>query len=53
MHIDLTSSLNADVFILALRRLMSGKGLARSIWSGNGSNFVGDNNVLERALKEI
>ena len=52
-HIEITSSLYDDSFIIALWRFMSSWGLARSIWSQHGSSFVGANNELKWALKEI
>lgn len=57
VHIEVTNSLDADSFILALRRFMSRRRLVRSIWSDNDSNFVVSNSVanseLKRALKEM
>ena len=53
VHIEVTNSLDADSFILALRRFMARRGTLRSIWSDNGTNFVGAKNELQRALKEI
>ena len=52
MHID-TSSLDANSFILALNRFMSRRGLICSVWSDNDSDFVGANNELKKALKEM
>ena len=46
VHIDLTNSLDADSFILALRRFMARRRTVRSIWSDNGANFVGARNEL-------
>ena len=53
VHIELTNSLDADSFILALRRFMARRGTVRSIWSDNGTNFVGAKNELQRAFKEM
>ena len=44
VHIEVTNSLDADSFILALCRL---------IWLDNGTNFVGARNELQRALKKM
>ena len=52
VHIEVTNSLDADSFILALRRFMARRGTVRSIWSDNGTNFVGARNELQRALKD-
>ena len=53
VHIEVTNSLDADSFILALCRFMAGRGTVRSIWSDNGTNLVGARNELQRALKEM
>ena len=53
VHIEVTNSLDADSFILALHRFMARRGTLRSIWSDNGTNFVGAKNELQRALKEM
>ena len=45
--------LDADFFILALCRFMARRGTVRSVWSDNGTNFVGARNELQRAFKEI
>ena len=47
VHIEVTNSLDADSFILALRRFMARRGTVRSIWSDNGTNFVGARNELQ------
>ena len=39
--IEVTNSLVADSFVLALRRFMARRGTVHSIWSYNGTNFVG------------
>ena len=53
VHIELTNSLDADSFLLALRRYMVWRGTVRSIRSDNGTNFVSAKNELQRAFKEI
>ena len=53
VHIELTNYLDADSFILALRRFMARRGTVRSIWSNNGTNFVGAKNESQRAFKEM
>ena len=45
--------LDADFFILALCRFMARRGTVHSVWSDNGTNFVGARNELQRAFKEI
>ena len=53
VHNELTNSLDADSFILALCRFMARRGTVRSIWLDNGTNFVGAKNELQRAFKEM
>ena len=45
--------LDADFFILALCRFMARRGTVHSVWSDNGTNFVGARNELQRAFKEM
>ena len=49
VHTEVTSSLNTDSFILALRRLVAWRGNIRSIYSDNGSNFIGAEQELKKA----
>ena len=53
MHIELTNLLDADSFFLVLRRFMAKRGTVRSIWSDNGTNFVGTRNELQQEFKEM
>ena len=53
VHIEITNTIDADSFIIALCRFLARRGSVRSIWSYNGTNFVGANNELKRALKEM
>ena len=53
VHIEVSNSLDADSFILALRRFMARRGTVHSIWSDNEINFVSTRNELQRALKEM
>ena len=53
VHIEITNTIDTDSFIMALRRFLARRGLAQSIWSDNGTNFVGANNELQKALKEM
>ena len=53
VHIEITNTIDADSFIMALRRFLARRGSVRSIWSDNGTNFVGANNELKKALKEM
>ena len=53
VQIEVTNSLDADSFILALRRFTTIKGTVRSICSYNGKNFAGARNELQQAFKEM
>ena len=53
MHNEVTNFLDADSFILALRRFMARRGRVRSIWSDNEANFVVVKNELQRAFNEV
>ncbi|UYV63047.1 hypothetical protein LAZ67_2002938 [Cordylochernes scorpioides] len=49
IHLELVTSLSTEAFIQALRRFIARRGRPTVIYSDNGTNFVGANNVL-RAL---
>ena len=53
VHIEITNTIDADSFIMALHRFFARWGSVRSIWSDNEINFVGVNNELQKALKEM
>ena len=53
VHIEIINTIDADSFIMALCRFLVRRGSVQSIWSYNGTNFVGANNELKRALKEM
>ena len=53
IHIEVTNALGTNSFILALRRFMARRGAVRSIWSDNGTNFVGTRNELQQGFKEM
>ena len=53
VHIEITHSLDTDSFILALRRSISRGGNVPTIFSDDGSNFIGSENELKRALEEM
>ena len=44
VHIEVTHSLDPDSFIPALRQMIARRGNIRTIYSGNGSNFIGAEN---------
>ena len=53
IHIEVTNALDTNSFILALRRFMARRGAIRSIWSDNGTNFVGTRNELQQRLNKM
>ena len=53
VHIETTTSMDTDSFILALRRFVSRRGPVRSIRSDNGGNFVGVEEEMKKALLEM
>ena len=44
VHIEITNTIDADSFIMELHRFLARRGSVRSVWSDNGTNFVGANN---------
>ena len=53
IHIEVAFNLDTDRFFLALRRLFARRGNARSIYSENGSNFIGAERELKKAYSEM
>ena len=53
VHIEITNSMETDLFILAPRCFIARFGNVRSITSDNGANFVGADNELKKAFKEM
>ena len=45
--------METDSFIQALHRFMARRGKVRSIRSDNGTNFVGTDNELRKALEQM
>jgi len=46
VHLEVVSDLTSDGFLAALRRFIARRGMPESIYSDNGTNFVGANNQL-------
>ena len=53
VHLEVDHSLEADSFIMALRRFQSRRGNPVRILSDNGTNFVGAERELRESLQEI
>ncbi|XP_077073702.1 uncharacterized protein LOC143724510 [Siphateles boraxobius] len=52
VHIEMATSLETDSFIQALRRLIARRGQVKEMRSDNGTNFVGADHELRKAIKE-
>lgn len=53
VHLELVSSLSSSSAILALRRMAARRGTPKTIFSDNGTNFVGANKELREALESL
>ena len=53
VHIEGTASMTTDSFIQALRRFIARRGVVRTIRSDNGGNFVGTENELIKAWRDM
>lgn len=52
VHIEVAASLDTDSFINALRRFIARRGQVQELRSDNGTNFVGTERELKRAIEE-
>ena len=52
VHLEIAHSLEADAYIMALRRMISRRGSPAHVYSDNGTNFVGAEKELREALEE-
>ncbi|KAL0177328.1 hypothetical protein M9458_026222, partial [Cirrhinus mrigala] len=52
VHIEMPTSLETDSFIHALRRFIARRGQVKEMRSDNGTNFVGADRELRKAIKE-
>ena len=53
IHLETLNSMTTDLFVNALRRLISRRGKVRDLRSDQGTNFVGAKNELAAVLKEL
>lgn len=53
IHIEVLHNLETDTFINGLRRFISRRGVPSSMWSDNGTNFVGANRELLKSMKDL
>lgn len=52
IHLEVAASLDTDSFINALRRFISRRGQVMELRSDNGTNFIGAERELKRAIQE-
>ena len=52
IYIEVTNALNINSFIATMRKFIARGNAVRSIWSDNGTNFVGTRNELQQQFKE-
>lgn len=48
VHLELVSALSTETFLQALRRFIARRGRPRTIYSDNGTNFVGAGNLFQQ-----
>ena len=53
IHLEVAISLETDAFINVLRRFIARRGNVKSLWSDNGTNFIGAQKELRLALSEM
>lgn len=53
VHIEVASSLDTDSCIHALRRFVSRRGQVKTIRSDNGTNFIGAERELQKAIQSL
>ncbi|XP_063839096.1 uncharacterized protein LOC135088143 [Ostrinia nubilalis] len=53
VHLELVSDLTASAFLAALRRMTARRGVPGHIYSDQGTNFIGANNILQQELAQL
>ena len=53
VHLDLVGDLSTDRFLLALIRFMARRGKPKTIWTDNGTSFIGAKRELSILLKDL
>ncbi|XP_067625797.1 uncharacterized protein [Eurosta solidaginis] len=53
VHIEISSSLSTDSFLLVLKQFMARRGTPHCIWTDNGTNFRGASRVLEEEIQRL
>lgn len=53
VHLEIAHSLTSQSCVMAIRRFVARRGAPETIWSDNGTNFVGANNILKEQLLKI
>ncbi|XP_063389617.1 uncharacterized protein LOC134675340 [Cydia fagiglandana] len=53
VHLELVTELTSSAFLAALRRMAARKGTPRHMYSDNGTNFVGSNNILQEQWQDL
>lgn len=48
VHLDVVDSLNSEAFLMSLERFVNTIGRPHTIYSDNGTNFVGTNNLFKK-----
>ncbi|XP_068243759.1 uncharacterized protein [Palaemon carinicauda] len=53
VHLDKLNTLETDSFLNAFRRFAARRGVPKSVWSDNGTNFAGSQAQISRSFKDL